>query len=456
MQETRRISSTPRAASYVILATGVSFWLGSLRRPTIPAHLLNDAIVLKDLIDEPTFHELRALVRTLGAEGYALNTNDLKAYTTEHEHIGEAVPMPSDGKCADVFMVPSLNRTHCILPGRIDIGRHYVTTGGIEGLRESAQALTSRALSFGRYIFDLSEQPIVAQLFGSERFLVAARSICPASKPYLAPFQYNFILQVPGQTVPMHVDGVYFWGATRFEFPQWLLAVMLFSGAFRERFVHQVQVVGYLHARYEPSSAGEFLWWGPEAVRRTAPLPRSGTVVDGSRTVHAAAAYRPEAGPPPIDKDLETALVHVGEGRWELRAESRTVRTYSEDELRISIVYRAHCFQDADEAAMFHATLPLKPASHARAADGRQPPEPPEGLRRLSLDDVMATLRADLARRNKPMPAGLMPYEIAMRLLREYVRYPPPPGAWLPFNYCALGGLVPRLKPALRWVCATV
>ena len=49
-----------------------------------------------------------------------------------------------------------------------------------------------------------------------------------------------------------------------------------------------------------------------------------------------------------------------------------------------------------------------------------------------------------------------MPYEIAMRLLREYVRYPPPPGAWLPFNYCALGGLVPRLKPALRWVCATV
>ena len=90
MQETRRISSTPRAASYVILATGVSFWLGSLRRPTIPAHLLNDAIVLKDLIDEPTFHELRALVRTLGAEGYALNTNDLKAYTTEHEHIGEA------------------------------------------------------------------------------------------------------------------------------------------------------------------------------------------------------------------------------------------------------------------------------------------------------------------------------------------------------------------------------
>ena len=105
---------------------------------------------------------------------------------------------------------------------------------------------------------------------------------------------------------------------------------------------------------------------------------------------------------------------------------------------------------------MFHATLPLKPASHARAAAGRQPPEPPEGLRRLSLDDVMATLRADLARRNKPMPAGLMPYEIAMRLLREYVRYPPPPGAWLPFNYCALGGLVPRLKPALRWVCATV
>jgi len=41
---------------------------------------------------------------------------------------------------------------------------------------------------------------------------------------------------------------VFFWGASRFQFPQWLLAVMKFSGLFEDRFVHQVQVVAYLHS----------------------------------------------------------------------------------------------------------------------------------------------------------------------------------------------------------------
>ena len=49
------------------------------------------------------------------------------------------------------------------------------------------------------------------------------------------------------------VDGAYFWGATRFQYPQWLLAAMVFSNRFAERFVDQVQVVAYLH-EWEPST----------------------------------------------------------------------------------------------------------------------------------------------------------------------------------------------------------
>lgn len=36
------------------------------------------------------------------------------------------------------------------------------------------------------------------------------------------PFQFNFILSVPGQTVALHLDAPYFLGATRFQVPQWL------------------------------------------------------------------------------------------------------------------------------------------------------------------------------------------------------------------------------------------
>ncbi len=35
---------------------------------------------------------------------------------------------------------------------------------------------------------------------------------------------------------------MYFHGATRFQFPQWLLAAMKFSGLWEDEFVHQVSV----------------------------------------------------------------------------------------------------------------------------------------------------------------------------------------------------------------------
>ena len=117
--------------------------------------------------------------------------------------------------------------------------------------------------------------------------------MCPKNKPFLDPFQFNFIMQVlqgplpllslstplpnrgsvysraitsrpqvPGQTVAMHLDAPfvpqpfpsqphspsqfhflrYFWGASRVSVPQWLLVTMVFSGLFQDKFVDQVQV----------------------------------------------------------------------------------------------------------------------------------------------------------------------------------------------------------------------
>ena len=40
----------------------------------------------------------------------------------------------------------------------------------------------------------------------------------------------------------IHLDAVYFTWATRFHYPQWLLAVMAFSGAYKHDFVDQIQV----------------------------------------------------------------------------------------------------------------------------------------------------------------------------------------------------------------------
>ena len=63
------------------------------------------------------------------------------------------------------------------------------------------------------------------------------------SPPSLSPAALVTAPQVPGQTVAMHLDAPYFWGASRVSVPQWLLVSMVFSGLFRDKFVDQVQVV---------------------------------------------------------------------------------------------------------------------------------------------------------------------------------------------------------------------
>ena len=165
--------------------------------------------------------------------------------------------------------------------------------------------------------------------------------------------QFNFIVQVPGQTVALHLDAPYFWGASRFHFPQWLLVCMVFSGKFDDKFIDQVQVVAYLH-EWEPSAerAGNFVYWTknqrqPEIVE---PTPLAGSVVDGSKTVHAALVYRPQDLPPVMDKSRNNALTLDREsGDWVLSADGEELRRYTWDDLRISIVYRARCFESDEE-----------------------------------------------------------------------------------------------------------
>ena len=63
-------------------------------------------------------------------------------------------------------------------------------------MRSKFQVSFSRLLSFGRYMFDLEKHEAVKKLFESEKFMNAAKQICPKNKQYLDPFQFNFIIQV--------------------------------------------------------------------------------------------------------------------------------------------------------------------------------------------------------------------------------------------------------------------
>jgi len=84
--------------------------------------------------------------------------------------------------------------------------------------RAPSHASAHPQLSFGRYIFNLTEFPVISKLFQDAKFQRMAQPICPADQQHLDPFQFNIIIQTPGQSVATHVDGVYFWGASCFQF----------------------------------------------------------------------------------------------------------------------------------------------------------------------------------------------------------------------------------------------
>lgn len=427
-------------------------------RNNIPEHLLNHPVFVKENLIPPSIgEELIDLIKAIGEDqykGFPTNAADTLFYKTEHDHVGEAVPLTSTGRCDHPYLIPNNDRTLCTLAGRIDIGRHLILTGGARGLREPYEKIISRVQSFGVYHFDLSSYDVVNKLFENPSFVDVAKKVCPADKQFLDPFQFNFIIQVPGQTVSTHVDGVYFWGASRFQFPQWLLAAMKFSGFWEDLFIHQVQVVGYLH-RWKPKDSGannfendddgSFVYWDTSAVepKVVRPFPLSGSVVDGSKTAHAASVYRMSADIPYIDKSKRHWLRKAKrEDRWTLSNQvDGILRNYTYNDLRISMVYRGRCFKDQAEVDRFRSQLHGKDGE-----DGRIP-----------LDDVLNTFLKDLIKKGQ-IPKGsslasLDRLNLALKIIDTYIKYPLPAGPLVPWNYCALPRIMPWLGGVMSMVC---
>jgi hypothetical protein len=436
------------------LAIAGSIFLSNVTRSAIPDHLLNHPVeYTPNLISENTANELNKLVREM--EEFPSNiASDLKTgnWNIRHLHVGEAQAskkrVNNDStisySCDHPFMVPSQNKDECSLPQRVDVGRHFVLTGGADGARESFQSTIQRVTSFGRYFMkknsdpsSIFNQPIVQSLFDDEKFQDAAKRICPKDKQILDTFQFNVIMQIPGQTVAAHIDSPYFWGAGREDFPQWLLAVMVFSNLFHKDFIDQVQVVGYLsdinNDKNNDDIGGEFLYYlnnNEGRYDKVAADYRAGSAVDGSKLVHASRIYKPSVKVPYMSKDSHSALKYVGGEKWNLVVDDKVIAEYTSSELRVSIVYRARCFTDEDELKRYE----------------EYPQE-----KHMDLESVLHKLKLDLIQKNivsKEKIENMDRLEFAILLISEYIKYPLPSidsQPYMPWNYCAITKLYPWL-----------
>ena len=117
----------------VVLAVCVAYFAQQLLKQkfkvTIQDHLLHHTYSFhKELLSNDTGNELHELLLSVGSRasgGFSSNVND--NLRIKHEHIGEVEPIEADGSCKEKFLVPNSAKTACILPGRVDIGRHYGT-----------------------------------------------------------------------------------------------------------------------------------------------------------------------------------------------------------------------------------------------------------------------------------------------------------------------------------------
>lgn len=426
----------------VVVIAASTLWLQRMSRANIPSHLSNHPVhVIKDLIPAETAAELVELMKEF--QNFTSNVDQSKAqgFQPKYEDIGESEAIGADGKCSHAFLFPNGAKTRCHLPQRVDLGKHFIMTGGVDGLKESYTDLVDRVSSFGRYTFpdQLDDYPSVKNLFESERFQAAARSVCPADKQFLDPFQFNYIMQVPGQTVALHIDAPYFYGADRFSFPQWFLVAMVWSGLFQHLFIDQVQVVGYLHEWQSEvgGTGGDFLWYdNSTSFSKVLPAPRSGSVVDGSKMLHAASVYRRHVKAPRLDKSRDNVLKYVGADRWEVQSDGVAMQAYTTTDLRIAIVYRGRCFRDAAALQEYKAPRDV-----------------------MDLESVLERLVADLVAKGKlekgTTKDSIGRLDLALKLIDAYITYPLPPAefALIPFNLCAATIAAPWLAPLFSWFC---
>src|SRR5262245_36948005 len=286
---------------------------------------------------------------------------------------------------------------------RHDAAMHYVRTGGRFGRRESFEQASVRTNYFREtYAYATPVVPGIEGFLWHEGFLEAARALF--GRPVIQPAIVYANLLVPGQELAVHTDVPEFRGANRTKDPEWLLVVMHHSGLFdRWRMPIATGVAWFRGCRggdfaFYPAGAG-----GPPAVLPAA--HNTAVLLDTDSTFHGVDRVAERVEPlPPLAMGMR--LTFEGGERWRVGFGDDAVVRYNWDDIRFSVSWKAYCY--ADEA------------------ERRRVEEHTDDLTRVQIID---TLLADLRHRGRlgaTLPNGT---DLALLMIREYIRFPPPGSA---------------------------
>jgi hypothetical protein len=236
-----------------------------------------------------------------------------------------------------------------------------------------------------------------------EGFVEAARQI--HGRQVIEPAIVFANLMVPGQELALHTDVPEFRGVNRKLHPQWLLVAMRHSGLFEEWRMPIATGVAWFH----DCDGGEFAFYpdgadGPPVYHKVA--YNTALLVDTDSVFHGVDRVAPGDAVELPELKPGMQLTFDGDGRWSVRDGDQAVADYRWDELRFSISWKAYCFADDDE----------RDAWRTHTDD-------------LSLDATLATLVDDLRARGRIAGDAPPSRELALMIIDEYIRFPPPVAA---------------------------
>lgn len=234
---------------------------------------------------------------------------------------------------------------------RADARRNFLRTGGRFG-RKDDPLLAARHKYFretyasGSQIF----APGIEVLLNHPRLLESARKLY--GRDIVIPTTAYANLMLPGQELGLHTDTPAFRGVDRSVLPNWLLIAMHLSGLFTSWHLPIATAVSYIG---ESNGGGEFACYpdGPSGKAAVYPaLYNTAVMLDTDSIFHGV--DRLKGDDPSISWiGKGTQLVHDGNHRWSLRCVTprglETISTYSSDELRCSVSWKAFCFTDDEE-----------------------------------------------------------------------------------------------------------
>ncbi len=199
----------------------------------------------------------------------------------------------------------------------------------------------------GKVIFEGAER-----FFHNPRFIEAAKQSFQAD--VIRPVAMMTNLNLPAVGAPAHLDLPFFRGAHNREVPSWILAPMGYSGLFHDWAIPVASAITWF---YE-GEGGEFEYWpnglSQPSLTESPPYFNRCVLADNEYMYHRVGPI----GPSEIQKDYEEighdALLSLSPDRcWQVTEDGKTRATFDYGQVRISVLWKAFCFKNDQEAASF-------------------------------------------------------------------------------------------------------